>query len=564
MFEQIIAILWLKIRLFKNQNRLLRKVSISISLIVIMFTLLGAVFAGLLGYFLGSLSLHLIDYPGAFTILLIVDFIIFVFVVYRFSTFASEIQHSNIVDMKKMLYLPLVSLRSVYFLNFSLTLFAPVFVIFHVALLGFLAGLSEVFGPRMFLGILLVFAFYLMISSWLHYFQGALANLMENKKRKRLISVLASLFIVLLIQIPNLMNMAMKYLHSKNLIEKPSTHYVQQVLLIGNSLLPLGWLASGLKSLAEEEFWLFSFCLAGMGLVAYAGIHAGYKTTIRYYLGSGGKPKGKKIVPKASKQKAMLSFLNRQVPFVSEDTGSLALVELLNYFRHPKIRSQLLLLSMFGVFLCAMQRNNPLGSELSLAVFFLFQVSMVGGYLLSCFGTDVESFRGLLLLPTDRGKILLAKNLSMLPFSIAVHILPALVYLFWGRMTVPLALIWLMSILQMHIWICIVGNCFSIFFPYRINMNMMKQTSRGGRSFFSGVLSLFSLPFLFIPVAVSLSIDPAIEHVFGYKGVIMGPTVAAIFLAISFSIYRHFLPKQAVALGRKETSILAQLLGDKE
>lgn len=98
---------------------------------------------------------------------------------------ATEIQRSDAIDFRKMLYLP-VSLRMVFFLNFMVSLLSPLAVFFTLGILGLSLGMAFGLGPRMLLAIPVAAAFYLMLAAWAYHLRGLLAVIMENKRRRRL------------------------------------------------------------------------------------------------------------------------------------------------------------------------------------------------------------------------------------------------------------------------------------------------------------------------------------------------------------------------------------------
>src|SRR5205823_10822533 len=84
---------------------------------------------------------------------------------------------------------------------FSLTL-----LIFVPAMVGLSLGLVFAKGPLMLLLLPLLASFLLMVTAVTYQFQGWLASLMVNQRRRRTIIVLVTAVFILVCQLPNLLN----------------------------------------------------------------------------------------------------------------------------------------------------------------------------------------------------------------------------------------------------------------------------------------------------------------------------------------------------------------------
>ena len=136
-----------------------------------------------------------------------------------------------------------------------------------------------------------------------YQFQGWLASLMVNKRRRRTVIVVATLVFVLLCQVPNLLNFmrvwdgpkrekgdvplvadAKKQEADKERDDELFQEAKQTVVFI-NMGLPPGWLALGAMAAAEGSVWPALLGIVGMGLIGAGSLRRAYRTTVRLYTG---------------------------------------------------------------------------------------------------------------------------------------------------------------------------------------------------------------------------------------------------------------------------------------
>src|SRR5205085_8993771 len=79
-------------------------------------------------------------------------------------------------------------------------------IVFLPAMLGLTIGLVFARGPAMLLVLPPLAAFLLMVTAVTYQFQGWLASLMVNQRRRRTIIVLVTGVFILICQLPNLLN----------------------------------------------------------------------------------------------------------------------------------------------------------------------------------------------------------------------------------------------------------------------------------------------------------------------------------------------------------------------
>src|SRR5262249_29390907 len=118
----------------------------------------------------------------------------------------TQLQRSEALTLEKFLHLP-VSLTSVFFINYvSSVLLSFSLILFGPAMLGLALGLAFGRGPMMLLQLPLLASFLLSVTALSYQFQGWLAALMANPRRRRTVLVVLTAVVLLISQVPNLIN----------------------------------------------------------------------------------------------------------------------------------------------------------------------------------------------------------------------------------------------------------------------------------------------------------------------------------------------------------------------
>ncbi|HTK77969.1 MAG TPA: hypothetical protein VL371_22065 [Gemmataceae bacterium] len=195
---------WLQWRIRRNQLR--RGGSGNVIVLAILAVLAVVVAAGgfVLAFLIGAFALA--KAQPAF-VMLAWDALAGAFLFFWLMGIMQELQRAEAFSLDKFLHLP-VSLSSAFLINYLVSLVSPCLVIFLPVMIGLTIGLAVGRGPVM-LGVLpLVAAFVLMVTALTYQFQGWLAALMVNKRRRRTVVVVATMAIVLIAQLPQLINFA--------------------------------------------------------------------------------------------------------------------------------------------------------------------------------------------------------------------------------------------------------------------------------------------------------------------------------------------------------------------
>jgi len=342
MFEHLATILWLKSRFVRHS---MTKATGILSVILIACVVTGVCFVAV-GFSLGLFFLGVFGDLGeqdALPVLAISDGLVFFFCVIWLVSILAEVQRSDLIDMRKLMYLP-VSLKSVFGINFAFSLLTPAGLLFVFPGMAFATGLAVRHGPLVLLGIPAVAVFYLCLAGWTYYFRGWLAALMENPRRRRtLIMALTMGFIVMAWAPQFLINLAPRWLPGDPLT----------VLMTANVILPPGWLALALQSLVLGDVYVALACTIGFACLAALPLSMGYRATRRYYLGVQTRRRRKHEAKTRVRSGKPIeqAFVARCIPGFDEETSAVALASIKMLSRHPMVRMQLIVPFVVGLFL---------------------------------------------------------------------------------------------------------------------------------------------------------------------------------------------------------------------
>src|SRR5262249_2677987 len=113
----------------------------------------------------------------------------------------TELQRSEVLSLDKFLHLP-VSLAGAFLITYLTSLASISLLVFVPPMLGLRLGLVFSQGPALLLLVPLLSAFFLAVTAVTYQFQGWLASLMVNQRRRRTIIVMVTLGFVVLSQLP--------------------------------------------------------------------------------------------------------------------------------------------------------------------------------------------------------------------------------------------------------------------------------------------------------------------------------------------------------------------------
>lgn len=595
--DHVKAILVLKVALVSHAWSPRKTVSLFVFVIMAVVCVLAAlaIAAGLfmLGKFLGEESPRLV--------MLVIDALVAFVVMFWLFSLVFEVQRSDIVDFRRFMYLP-ISLKLVFLLNFLGSLFSPPAVLFILPAFGLSLGLAFSFGPQMLLTFPLACAFFLMLAAWVYYFQGLLAILMANKRRRRLVLTFLPLILVLLSQVPALTQFFIpregSHTHKTQsaAIEGPAGEPVEAeqraskakekgmfaALRTVNTVIPLGWFPLGVYALATGSAGAAAVCFMGLLGFCGLGLGLGYRSTRKYYLGVQRPSRAHRRVEKRRRlPERRRNRVAGAVPFLDDDTAAATLAALASYARHPQVRVAVIMSTLVAVgALFFLFQGSPLDSEsgpaartspllavvapvLSArlpALMILLPMFMFMMYLFNVFGIDGEGFRALVLLPTPRRKYILARNVALFVFVGGLGLfLIVMTALLLGTGIASL----LMAILQLvatYLLFCVAGNVASLYFPFPIRMDIMRAPANRWSLAFIGFVYLLLLPVLAAPLIVCLTLDALLPA----PGLPLGLVASVVWLLMVICLYVFSLGPTGVLLLEREQRMLDMLIRERD
>ena len=120
----------------------------------------------------------------------------------------------------------------------------------------------------------------------------------------------------------------------------------------------------------------------------------------------------------------------------------------------------------------------------------------------NAFGLDRNGFRGLVLLPTRRDQILLAKNLAFLPLVGAVGVALLLLAEIMLRISLDVFVSGLVEVVMAFILFSLMCNCISILAPYRTAAGTLQAKKPKPVVFLAVALTMLGMPLVLWPVLI--------------------------------------------------------------
>lgn len=555
MNDQIRALIWLRAILFARSVTGEKVLSIVWAVcIVSVVGLVALAFAAMLFAMATSFGTSPENVLGITDIFIIVLCVIWLF------SLLNELQRSEIIDFRKMLYLP-VSLEMVFVMNYLVALLSPILILFIIPLLGYTLGLTISRGPRMLLCLPLGVAFYLALSAWLYYVRGILSALLANPKRRRLVLSILPILVVALSQIPSFLNIAYHQADPQSgsgqaVPQFANSHIAEKLAVPVNLVLPPGWFAFGAASLAARYYGYAALSFGGLVLLCGGGLALGYRNTRRFYTMAGAS--GRQAVPSAETKAARRERPLRRLAFLPGDVSALVSVFSRTLLRNPQTYGVMLMSVVVSIFPLAVlvfrKDSGPVLTFLPLLASIWPCFTMMG--IIQCgLGWDLGGYRSMILLPGSRGSYLLAANLAAFPITLCICLAMLVLSLFLG-LSLTLTAVSLILFVQCYLALCMAGNFLGVYFPVLTTWQGMRRKNKFQLGPF---LLMFLTPVIYGPAAVC-----------AFSGRLLGTTdrlpllCAAILTALTIVVYRAALKGTGKVLQRRELIILQKFIRDRE
>ena len=321
-FQHWRTIVWLRWRLGCNQiNRL---GWVSRSLVYLLMAL--CVIVGISSLFLSlALGIWLLPPKWPDWMVFVWDGMVFSFLMFWLIGVLTDLQRSEPLSLDKFLHLP-VSPQGIFCLNYASSLISLSLIVFFPMMLGWSIVLVWKYGGLLWLGPLLTLAFFMMVTALTYQFRGWLASLMQNKRRRRTILTGITVSVILLSQIPNILDRTVfgareneskqarlaeenerNKLHEKlrageirseehdRLIqemdhrkhERRTKQFAEMMgwAKIAHVYVPPLWLVAGIDGAARNNWIIVGLSFSGMFGFGCIGLFRSYQTTLRVYRG---------------------------------------------------------------------------------------------------------------------------------------------------------------------------------------------------------------------------------------------------------------------------------------
>jgi hypothetical protein len=615
-WQHLQAFVWLRWRLSVNQWRRGGKINA-----VLMAILTVGLVAIAIPLFAGCFVAGLLLFPRAEPVYLLLgwDGMVFGFVFFWCIGLVAELQRTEALSLANFLHLP-VSVKNAFLINYISSLVRLSLIVFVPILFGFGLALPFAQGARLVWVLPLTAAFLLMVTAVTYQFQGWLASLMSNPRRRRTVIMVATVFFLLLTQAPNLFifwrprNIHQTVSLSDKLGEELATldrdfqaqqldasehlrrqqelfrRYEQETheeefetherFALANLILPIGWLPLGvMRAAAGNVLPAILGCLA-MTLIGSASLWRAYRTTIGLYQGrfTARKVTGQKAaaaeagalagaLPSAASSRSetrdrAASLLETRLPGLSEPVSAVTLAAVRSLLRSAESKMMLLSAAVMSVFFGSMLLRSSSSSLETLRT--LVAIGAIAMALFSVlqlmanqFGFDRDGFRVFVLCAASRRDILLGKNLAFAPLVLVMTaILLAVV-----EVVCPLRWDHLLSMvpqgISMFLLFCLLMNLLSIYAPMQIAAGSLRPARP---KLLPALLQMVAFMVLF-PLSQAPTLLPlGVEAWLGWQGWISrAPVCLALALvecAAVIWLYSRLLDWQGALLRTGEQRIL--------
>lgn len=600
------TVIWLRWRLRRNQLR--RAGTLNAVLLAIVAGLAVALSIGMFvgGWLAGS---TILADKSPVTLLLVWDGLVVAFLFSWMVGLMTELQRSEVLTLDKFLHLP-VTPNGVFLINYLSSLVRFSLIVFVPAMAGLAIGLTRSRGAPMLWTFLLMAAFFLMVTAVTYQFQGWLASLMANPRRRRTIIVFVTIVFVLLAQIPNLINLWMPRdltgRHQADAIHKDQLELLQRrgrselteeqyrelleemhrrhaavaerqahdkldlagrYARILSAALPPGWLPLGVSAAAEGGAIAPLAGILGMTLIGSVSLWRAYRTILRLYKGeftaksSPSAPKLGKRARNEGRNPARLSFMERPVRGLSEPSAAVARAAFRSILRAPETK-MLLLTPIFMVIVFGSMLFRPSEAD-SPAIRALLPFAAMAMTLLGLmqvagnqFAFDRGGFRVFVLSPVSRRDILLGKNMALAP----------LVFVMGGAMIVLLQFVRPMRFdhllatiplsMSMFLIFLLMANALSIGSPMPIAAGSLKPANPRVATILLQLLFVLMFPIAMAPTMLPLAIEQWIPTPAWAHGWPLHLLLSTAECAIVVVLYRVLLTSQGRWLHEREQKIL--------
>jgi ABC-2 type transport system permease protein len=603
-WQHLGTILWLRWRMSLHQVR--RAGALSAVILVLLglsavTASVGFFFLGLFGGMAAALNLS----PEL--LMLLWDGVAGAFLFFWMIGLVTELQRSEVLSLEKLLHLP-ISLGGAFAVNYVGSLASMTIAVFLPGMIGLSIAFVVVKGAAALLLFPALAGFLFLVTALSYQFQGWLASLMVNKRRRRTIIAVVSISFMVLSQAPNLMNSYFGIGHGRrdslwnkyqedvarldraretgeitseehksqstsawSRFQAESARQKQErkdrVLLIAgriNLFLPLGWLPYGALGCARGNALPALLGALGTGLIGAASLRRSYRTTLRLYTGhfTAG-PARRPPVPKSTPVKAATrAALERELPGISEQAAAVALASLRSLTRAPEAKmafmTPVVLLLLYGSMLLTRGAQPPEVARPFMGLAAIGTVLLgLQQLIANQFGLDRHGFRAFVLSPAPRREILLGKNLSLAPAALGLALLLLSVAQALYPMRIDHLLATVAELASTYLLFCMVANLVSILAPVPLASGSLRPAHPRASVVLVQLVLMVFLPILIALAVLPLGLELLLRR-FGWLPAVPLYLICSLpELAAIVWLYRRVIGWQGRLLHAREQRILA-------
>lgn len=573
-WEQLRAILWLRWRLTKNQFRRAGRLNAVVSVLLVAVLLLAGTGCGLGGFALGAVLGAKASPP---TLLLVWDVAIFLFLVFWLGGVVVEIQRAESVDLTKLFHLP-VTLQQVFVFNYVISHFTPSLVILVPGLLGMSLGLTRHGGPALGLTVPLVIGFLFLVTAWTYCLRGWLAAMMLNKRRWRTLLIGLVFTVVLLAQLPVFLLRAQltkppadfdPYVQSDPTAQPVAEPVWPAFFLQAHLVLPVGWPGYGAMELKQGRSTTALVLTAAGFVIGALGLARAYRSAIRFYRGTEKLSERKQLARPERKGRTAL-LIEQRLPGLADDTAALALATFRSLTRAPEMKMALIMPVMLCTMLVMLQITGlksvltEMGGSLVATAILGSAAFSLAPVMSNVFGLDRNGFRALVLLPTSRRAILLAKNLAFFPFLLLLTLLILALAKWLAQLSWATVLAGLVQVPAAFFLFAPVCNWTSIRMPHRIAERSLKAKKTNAITYLAGLAAMLFVPFVLLPLLIPAGLQTLFADLGWLPGLPVNLLAGLALLGGTAWLYRCALHTQARMLEQHEQTILREVTEEVE
>lgn len=520
----------------------------------------------------------------------------------------TELQRTESLALSKFLHLP-VSIQGAYAINYLSSLVSLTTILFAPVMLGLALGLTLSKGPRLLIALPLLLAFVLMVTAISYQFQGWLASLMTNPRRRRAVVVGITAIFVLVAQLPNLLNMfgawqpdrqrlkafvheqeslkqeydsgkidGQEYARRAEEVRKAYQQETNQIMAttadkwrrtirLLNWIVPIGWLPLGVMYAAEGNLLMPVAALALLAAIGTGSLWRGYRTTMRLYQGAY-TARNPRSAPAAAARPAATTGVSRKgllelrLPGFSEPVSAIALACFRSLLRSPEAKMMLLTPLLMTVVAggVIVRQQDAVPAELrpllgiGVMVMVLFGIMQL---MANQFGFDREGFRVFVLCSASRRDILLGKNLAFFPVAAAIVAFLLGAYEVVCPMRIDQFMAMVPQFVSMFLLFSAFMNMLSIYTPIYLAAGSLKPANPKLLTVLVQLLSFaIFFPLTQLPTFVPVGMEILSEQLGWTQRAPIFLLLATVECAVVVIIYAWLLRWQGSLLQRREQRIL--------